>query len=143
MVKRYINESGSGWVKTIVDPVGENQIHVSVLAGVEVIAAITRRRCEGSLDATAAAAAINEFQDDFEFLYQHVAVNEGVVQRAMLLAQRHGLRGYDAVQLAAGTILNDRSQAAGVSFLFVSADAALNAAAAVEGLQVENPNLHV
>jgi uncharacterized protein len=142
VAKHYIIEPGSRWVKTALDPAGENQIHVSLLAGVEVIAAITRRRREGSLGADAAAAAIRELRDDFEFLYQHVAVNEPVVEQAMRLAEKHALRGYDAVQLAAGMTLNDRCLNLGLSILFVCADAALNTAATAEGLQVENPNLH-
>lgn len=142
VVKHYVIEQGSNWVKSVLHPAGENQIHVSLLAGVEVLAAIARRRREGSLDANAASAAIREFRDDFDVLYQHVAVNEQVVDRAMQLAQRHALRGYDAVQLATGVLLNERCLAMGLSIIFVCADNVLNAAAAAEGLQVENPNLH-
>jgi predicted nucleic acid-binding protein len=141
VAKRYITEQGSNWVRAALDPANENQIHVSLLAGVEVIAAITRRRREGSLDADAASAAIRELRDDFEFLYQHVAVNELVIERAMELAEKHGLRGYDAVQLAAGMTLNDRCLTVGLGIAFVCADIALNVAATAEGLQVENPNL--
>jgi hypothetical protein len=142
IAKCYVIEEGSHWVRTALDPAGENQIHVSLLAGVEVIAAIARRRREGSLDAKAASAAVHEFRDDFEFLYQHVAVNEQVVERAMQLAQKHALRGYDAVQLSAAMTLNDRCLDVGLSIVFVCADVALNAAATAENLQVENPNAH-
>jgi hypothetical protein len=142
VAKQYIIEPGSQWVRTALDPSGENQIHVSLRAGVEVIAAITRRRREGSPNADAAAAAISELRDDFEFLFQHVAVNEMVVERAMQLAEKHALRGYDAVQLAAGLTLNDRCRSLGLSIMFVCADAALNTAATAEGLQVQNPNLY-
>ena len=62
--------------------------------------------------------------------------------RAMQVAEKHALRGYDAVQLAAGLTLNDRCQTLGLSVIFVCADGVLNAAAAAEGLHVENPNLH-
>ena len=46
--------------------------------------------------------------------------------------------GYDAVQLAA--TLEVRAKIP--SLILVSADAALNTAAAAEGLQVEDPNTH-
>ncbi len=61
----------------------------------------------------------------------------------MRLAEKHFLRGYDAVQLAAALELRAELQAAGATNLtFVSADDALNLAASVEGLTVENPNNH-
>lgn len=59
----------------------------------------------------------------------------------MALAEAHGLRGYDAVQLAAGRELNTLCNAFSLPpVTFVSADFELNAAAASEGLIVENPN---
>lgn len=59
----------------------------------------------------------------------------------MLLAQTHALRGYDAVQLAAALEVHRLYAALGLPLiLFISADNELNAAAKVEGLQVENPS---
>jgi hypothetical protein len=61
----------------------------------------------------------------------------------MTLAETHGLRRYDAVQLAAA--LEDRTHrlAVGLAPLtFVSADHALNGAAQAEGLLAEDPNAH-
>ena len=60
----------------------------------------------------------------------------------MLLAQRHGLRGYDAVQLASAMEVSALAQQFQSPFILVAADKELNAAAAAEGVQVENPNLH-
>ncbi len=55
----------------------------------------------------------------------------------------HELRAYDAVQLAAALELNGRWHAAGMgSTTVVSADQALNAAALVEGLTVDDPRSH-
>jgi hypothetical protein len=51
------------------------------------------------------------------------------------------LRGADAIQLACGVLARTELPAA-TEFYFVSADEELNAAAMVERLQVENPNLH-
>jgi hypothetical protein len=61
----------------------------------------------------------------------------------MLLAERHPLRGYDAVQLAAALAVH-RPRAAALlpALTFVCADARLNAAATAEGLTVEDPNDH-
>ncbi|MBN4002390.1 hypothetical protein [Nostoc sp. LPT] len=59
----------------------------------------------------------------------------------MVLAEAYGLRGYDAVQLGAGCTVNALCIANSLPLVtFVSADSELNAAAASEGLLVENPN---
>ena len=55
---------------------------------------------------------------------------------------RHGLRAYDAVQLATAIELHKQWLDAGVSVVLVSADQELNAAATAEGLAVEDPLLH-
>jgi hypothetical protein len=61
----------------------------------------------------------------------------------MALAETHRLRGYDAVQLAAGVELNRNVITAGLPPLtLVSADHQLNGAAAKEGLLVEDPTSH-
>lgn len=142
VAKHYITEQGSQWIRTLLDPDAGNELHVSVLAGVEVISAIIRRRRMGSLDATTSSAAISEFLDDWQYLFSHVAVDERIIDVAMELAERHELRGYDAVHLAAALIFHGRSQAMGLTMTLVSADGELNAAAVAEGLQVENPKLH-
>jgi predicted nucleic acid-binding protein len=61
----------------------------------------------------------------------------------MILAQTHGLRGYDAVQLAAALRVNSRRLSRRTSgAILVSADLELLAAATAEGLAVEDPNTH-
>jgi len=66
-----------------------------------------------------------------------------LLSAATLLVQKHGLRAYDAVQLAAAVALNNQRVAAGTGAVtLVSADQELNAAAAAEGLSVDDPNVH-
>jgi predicted nucleic acid-binding protein len=63
--------------------------------------------------------------------------------QAMLLERAHGLRAYDAVQLAAALEVSRIYQTGGLgSVTMVSADKALNDAATVEGLTVEDPRAH-
>lgn len=60
-----------------------------------------------------------------------------------MLTQRHRLRGYDAVQLAAALLANQPLIAAGLPALtFIAADEDLIAAARAEGLPAENPNAY-
>jgi uncharacterized protein len=67
----------------------------------------------------------------------------GIVDRAMELAEKHRLRGYDAPQLASALIVHAELAASGGSQLvFVSADVNLNAVAQEENLSVQNPNDH-
>src|SRR5438046_379336 len=122
VAKRYVTEQGSQWIRAMLDPPAGNELHVSVLAGVEVISAIIRRRRTGSLDATRSSDAIGEFLDDWQYLYSHAAVDERLIDRAMRLAETHELRGYDAVQLTAATILHERYRSLGLHMILVSAD---------------------
>ena len=74
---------------------------------------------------------------------QTIELTPSVIQRAMSVAETHGLRGYDAVQLAAALEVNAIARNSGLtSIIFVSADNELNAIATSEGLAVENPNLY-
>lgn len=59
----------------------------------------------------------------------------------MQIADKHELRGYDAVQLASAIETDRLRRANGLSsIIFVSADNALNSAAQAEGLTIDNPN---
>jgi uncharacterized protein len=60
------------------------------------------------------------------------------VAEAASLARRHGLRGYDAVQLAAALEVHANVP----SLTLLSADANLNSAATAEGLSVDDHNSH-
>jgi hypothetical protein len=108
-----------------------------------MIAAITRRERSGTLAPTDAAMTRQAFRHDLATAYQVIEVTLALANRAMLLAEKHGLRGYDAMQLAAGLEVSVRYLAAGFpAVIFISADAELNAAALAEGLPIEDPNTH-
>ena len=62
---------------------------------------------------------------------------------AMLLARSHGLRAYDAVQLAAALQARLIYQTGGLGPVsLVSADQTLNEAGEAEGMDVDDPNSH-
>ncbi len=66
-----------------------------------------------------------------------------LLAEAMKLANSHGLRAYDAVQLAAAIELHKQWIYGGLGGItLVSADQDLNTAATAEGLMVEDPNAH-
>ncbi|MBV8781799.1 MAG: type II toxin-antitoxin system VapC family toxin, partial [Phycisphaerae bacterium] len=142
LVKRYIAESGSIWLADVVAPESGNAIHISVIAGAEVVAAFARRQRAGGLTAEEVARAVYEFQDDWANQFEVVGIDRALIGEAMILARRHSLRGYDSVQLASAMELRELAQAEGTPIRLLSADDELNAAAIAEGLAVENPNLH-
>ena len=79
--------------------------------------------------------------DHWQSRFLVVPVDRVLVEQAIKLAGVHRLRGYDAVQLAALLRVGRRQARAGrPAPVLVSADAALNAAAA-EGFTVDDPNL--
>ena len=140
VVKQYIFEQGSNRVRAAVDPTAGNELFISAVTGAEVVAGIVRRRRLGDIDRNAANLAIQEFIDDWQTLYNHLAIEGSLIERAMALAQMHELRGYDAVQLASAFLLNDRYRSLSLPITVVSADKELNAAAIAEGLLVDDPN---
>jgi uncharacterized protein len=143
VVKRYVDEIGTNWIMTVTDPGVNNRIHLARITGVEVVSAIARRASGGSLTANDAAIAIRDFRYDYASGYRIVEISPTLVLDAMALAETYALRGYDAVQLAAALYVNAYWHALGMrSLILVSADSSLNAAAAAEGLAVDDPNAH-
>jgi predicted nucleic acid-binding protein len=143
LAKRYISETGSAWLRGLLDPATGAESFIVRLAAVELMAAITRRERAGSLSPLDALAARAAFRQDLAVEYQVVEVTEALIERAMALAEAHGVRGYDAVQLAAALEVNALLVASGLPpLVLVSADTELNAAATATGLTVEDPNSH-
>jgi predicted nucleic acid-binding protein len=141
IVKRYVLEIGTPWVLHLVDPANANEFYMVQLTGPELIAALFRRVRIGNLALADARRAANNFRTDWQNQYQLVEVHANVIERAMALAESHGLRGYDAVHLAAALeIQAERTAHHLTSIVFVSADSDQLQVAVVQGLQVENPN---
>ena len=102
-----------------------------------------RRARRGEVSVADAVAAVSDLQSHLRSGYTPVYVTDSLVQLAIDLVQRHPLRGYDAVQLASALQVNAGCAALGIPApIFVSADNNLNAAAAAEGLAVDDPNAH-
>jgi predicted nucleic acid-binding protein len=143
LLKRYVNEAGTAWVQSLFDPTLGHHLAIATISGAEIVAAVTRRTRSGGISATDSSKVIQQFKADFQTEFDLVDISVVVVQLAMELANRHGLRGYDAVQLAAASTLDtgSRSRSLGGATL-VSSDLELNTAAVAHGISVENPALH-
>jgi uncharacterized protein len=141
LVKRYIIEAGSKWVISLLKPSANNTIFIAQIAGVEVTSAIARRRKGLKITPIEAKKSILRFQKDFQFRFFQKSLSPSLVELAMQFADQYELRGYDAVQLASAIESDKLRQTNGLSsIIFVSADNALNSAAQLEGLTVDNPN---
>ncbi len=109
----------------------------------EITLVISRRTKGGNIIPTDANTVYSQLKNDIQSEYQVVEITDTIINSAMTLAEKHGLRGYDAVQLAAAKAVNDLCIANNLhSLTFVSADQELNNAAVNEGLVVDNPNNH-
>jgi predicted nucleic acid-binding protein len=141
LVKRYVAETGSGWVQNLCTP--GNIVYISRITGAEVIAAIFRRLRVGDLQPEDAQAVARRFKDDFGRIYRVIEVTAEVVERAIELAEARALRGYDAVQLATALELHRlRREMSLPSLTFVSADGDLNEAAEADGLLTDDSMVH-
>lgn len=142
-VKKYVTETGTGWVLNLFKQPNKNLVYVAQITGVEVVSAISRRFRAGNLTQKAAQNSIACFKKDFQNRLRILRLTDRVVSEAMRLSEDYGLRGYDAVQLAIALELGNRLTSNNLSsIIFVSADENLNQAAQSKGLSVENPNNH-
>jgi uncharacterized protein len=110
VVKRYIREIGTAWVRGIADPTASNLIYVARITDVEVTSAVVRRQRGGTISVSDAAAALSQFRQDLVLGYRMIEVTPALLSGARSLAERHGLRAYDAVQLAAAVELEGHGQ---------------------------------
>lgn len=95
LVKLYLTEPGTGSVRSLV--VDSEAVAVSRVAYPEMVAAATRRHREGDL----AVADLDDILAGFDEDWDRLAVVEIDERAAGRLAKTHGLRGLDAIHLAA------------------------------------------
>jgi hypothetical protein len=110
-----------------------------VLARVEVAAALWRKHRTGALELDDVLLLTRDFAADYGGTpdgpprFQTVELADGALEHAAELAGAHGLRAYDAIQLASALAIRavDKNCAMLASF-----DHDLNRAAAAEGFEV-------
>ena len=141
LIKRYVQEKGTVWVTGITHRSAGHNLNIVSLTGPEMIATFFRKVRGGMITRAQATRIAHNFSVDWQQQYQVLIVNESVINLAMTIAERHALRGYDSVHLAAALELHQDRQAMKLpSLIFVSADIEQLQAAQTEGLVVENPD---
>lgn len=144
LVKRNVQEAGTAWVRNLTRSGTPHDLYIARISVVELVAAITRRERGGHLTPAQGAAVLGHFRKRISRRYIVVELSPALFDGASQLARKHGLRGYDAVQLAAALAISQPRFARGLSpVTLVSADGELNRAAVAEGMLVENPNQHL
>ena len=143
LVKRYLAETGSGWVESLCADEANNAIAIARFGLVEAAAAFAAKRRGQFITDSQYEAALGDLLRYAGERYRLVAVGPTLIDSAIQLTRRHELRGYDAIHLACALALNRPLVDDGLPPLtFIAADDNLLAAAQSEGLAVENPNDH-
>lgn len=146
IVKRYFQEQGHNWVKTLHDPATGHELYISEAALVEVVASICRKAHEQDMPTEERDATINAFMWYARSIYNIRLVDRALYIAAGNLCRSHRLRSYDAVQLACAIAVCEEALAVQSlevkfsEFAFVSGDLKLLSIAIAEGFRVENPN---
>ncbi|MGH3916701.1 MAG: type II toxin-antitoxin system VapC family toxin [Pseudonocardiaceae bacterium] len=130
LVKLYADEQDHQLVR------GLSTLVVSALARVEVPAAIWRKHRMGQLELTDTAILIAAFEADYHGSasdpprFGVVATTAAILEAAARMVGVHGLRAYDAVQLASAKVA---AQAVPDCRAMAAFDLTLRSAAATEG----------
>lgn len=133
LVKLYADESGSETVRALTD------VSISALAQVEVPSALWRKQRMGELSAGHVQSLLGQFLFDCQFpapvVPRFIIMEAGqrVLTRAAELVGVHGLRAYNAVQLATAILFRET---VGNRVSFAVFDVELSEAAAREGFAI-------
>lgn len=104
LVKRYVEEVGSGEVASLVEVA--SVVGTSIVSRAEVTAALAKASRMEIVTRDEAEAALHAFGGEWTALVR-VQMTEALAARAAAVAWELGLRGYDAVHLATAQFWQD------------------------------------
>jgi uncharacterized protein len=133
LVKRYIEEKGSGKVHALLEKT--ELAATSRLAYAEILSAITRRHKAGDIAASAFEDIKKAFKADWSS-FVVVEMRVEVLQFLDGIIDRHALKGADSIHLSTALWLKT---AMGDDAVFVASDLELIKAAKAEKLKTFNP----
>ena len=142
VVKRYVLEPGSGWVRRLWNE-HSGAILISWLAVPESAAAFAVCRRVGKLTSREARLAYRQLEYDLaEQFFRLVPLTLDIARLAADLTQRYALKGYDAVQVATALTVAQQLRTLDEDLVFVSGDRQTLKAAQKEGLSTDDPGDH-
>jgi predicted nucleic acid-binding protein len=127
LVKVYVEEEGSRGIVELIDK--SAAAATSMVAYAESRAAFARRMREGAFTKNDYTNLALSFERDW-MNYVQVKVTQELIQLAGNLAEKHALRGFDAIHLASAVLLNK----SGVPIVFSCYDEKLQKASILEKL---------
>lgn len=130
LIKKYVQETGSEQVMALFS--GSPVIGTTALTQAEMASAMAKAVRLGWVDEPEMAAAWQDFLAHWP-AYVRLPVSSGMIERAASIAWQHGLRAYDAIQLASALAWRDM---VGEAVVFACFNEHLLKAARQEGLQV-------
>jgi predicted nucleic acid-binding protein len=136
LVKLYVREPGTDRLLPLVTDRPENRFAVASISAVEIRSAIRRRQRAGDVDPEVASEILDAVRAHLETRFLRQSVNDTVIEIALEMIDRHALRAYDAIQLAACLVVGAISREA---ITFVCSDHRLLGAARSEQLSVFDP----
>ena len=149
VVKYYVLEPGSQWIRGIVDESTEwlkasaNVILIADITVVEVAAAFSVLYRVGRLRKDVWKRVHELFMAEARDRFELAGIHAGDYYAAAQLTRAHPLKAYDAVQLAVALRQEQALTRINHSLVFVTGDSTLLRAAQAEGLSVDNPFDHL
>lgn len=143
LAKRYIQETGTAWILSWIEPSADNVIVISELALVEMASILARLETAKKISASRASQleAVFLLHTDDEYLVTFI--DSDTIEQARLLVAKYGrlygLRTLDAIQLASALAA---TVTLGEPIVFITGDNKLRDAAIAEGFQTDDPNFH-
>lgn len=143
LVKYYVTEPGSAWVRRLVDD-KDNVLITAELTIAEVSAALAVIARVGRISRRQRDEFWGEFKHDLLRRYEFLPTHRTIINRAAELCQKHPLRGFDAIHLASGLQLQETlaQQEEEMAITYVTGDEPLVTAGQAEGLTPDNPFWH-
>ncbi len=132
LFKRYVEEDESDAMLARME--GAPTVGTALITRVEVAAALAKAVREQRMNQDAAEEAQREFLDEWVD-FTRIGVTDALAARAGNLAWEHGLRGYDAAQLAAALVWKETTEDTEDEVVFACFDDELHQAATAEGLE--------
>lgn len=133
LVKRYVEETGTNSVKSILSTGGE--IATSKLTYPEILSALMRKVRAGEIERKKFNGIVEIFDKDWDH-FLVLDFHNDLLQLVKVLIGKHPLKAADAIHLSSALWLKLSSK---VDITFVASDLNLLKAAGAEKLQVMNP----
>ncbi len=140
IIKYYYTEPGSNWVRSLIND-EQNTCLISEISVAEVAAGLSQLRRQRKFGWKFLLATFERFQEDLQrkqFLAQ--ALNLETLNRAATFALTYPIKGYDAVQVAAASVLQEPL---GGKLTLLSGDKQILVTARSAGVLTDDPFAHV